>query len=780
MKYFKLLVLSFFLFSNCQLSYSQIFEPDGLRLAGDFGNSSWNNTHGMAGPLNMTKRTETFTGSTVIWKTGANFQERAGIYTFKFASGQGNPWQNEWGDNAFMTDVASPITYSPSGNSNINLTSDMAIHVNWQDVGYGNTSVCFINLGANGTNIASISEGTSPSVSSNSVTFLASTDAPLDPTQTNERVFAVWSQSGTYKGHQELSSSATDHSGIGTVSTGSGSYDLVYLVSTANAMVTYVNAGSLTMDDLWLYTTNISSFSSFTIAASCSPLTSGGSVTAPATTSGCGTWNPDNIVHATAASGGSGGTLNYLWEKSTDGGSSWVTAGGNTATSNNPASISTTTVFRRGASRCATASVGGSEQYTSSVTFTVNTNPLSVSVSGGGNTCGTRTLLASGGSGGTIYWQNTSSGGTSTSSASIEQDISATGTYYFRSRSSAGCWGTEGSATVTKNTSATISSQPGSLGSYSSNGSGTSSSVSATISNGSSPTYQWKYSSSSGGSYSSVSNGTPSGATYTNGTSASNFQVNGIDAAGTYYFKLYVTDTDDECSDPTSNEISLSVTSANSLPTTAAPTISPSSPSNSDDITASVGSQSDADSDPITIAYDWRIGGNSYAKKYLTFNSTTSSEVRDYSSYGSGENFTIFGSPTETTGISGNCYDFTASGQYIRNQSVTPIDLNSGVSVSIWSNCDNLSATANYQNLFILRDDAGGGGTQLMLRETGSGGMEAFVKTNGDFDWTADYIYLSSGQMNTNTWYHWVLTYDGANSMILYRNGTQIGSTTTN
>ena len=129
-----------------------------------------------------------------------------------------------------------------------------------------------------------------------------------------------------------------------------------------------------------------------------------------------------------------------------------------------------------------------------------------------------------------------------------------------RSRSSAGCWGTEGSATVTKNTSATISSQPGSLGSYSGNGSGTSNSVSATISNGSSPTYQWKYSSSSGGSYSSVINGTPSGATYTNGTSTSNFQVDGIDAAGTYYYKLYVTDTDDECSDPTSNEISLSVT----------------------------------------------------------------------------------------------------------------------------------------------------------------------------------------------------------------------------
>ena len=47
---------------------------------------------------------------------------------------------------------------------------------------------------------------------------------------------------------------------------------------------------------------------------------------------------------------------------------------------------------------------------------------------------------------------------------------------------------------------------------------------------------------------------------------------------------------------------SFTIAAANSLPTTAAPTISPGSPINSDDITASVGSQADADSDPITIA----------------------------------------------------------------------------------------------------------------------------------------------------------------------------------
>ena len=60
MRFFKLFVLSLFIFSNCQLSYSQIFEPDGLRLAGDFANSGWNNSHNMGGILDMTKRTESF------------------------------------------------------------------------------------------------------------------------------------------------------------------------------------------------------------------------------------------------------------------------------------------------------------------------------------------------------------------------------------------------------------------------------------------------------------------------------------------------------------------------------------------------------------------------------------------------------------------------------------------------------------------------------------------------------------------------------------------------
>lgn len=51
--------------------------------------------------------------------------------------------------------------------------------------------------------------------------------------------------------------------------------------------------------------------------------------------------------------------------------------------------------------------------------------------------------------GGTVYWQNTISGGTSTTTPITSQiTVSSSGTYYFRVYNSCG-WGPEGSVTVT-------------------------------------------------------------------------------------------------------------------------------------------------------------------------------------------------------------------------------------------------------------------------------------------------------------------------------------------
>ncbi|MBX3101936.1 MAG: T9SS type A sorting domain-containing protein [Bacteroidetes bacterium] len=137
------------------------------------------------------------------------------------------------------------------------------------------------------------------------------------------------------------------------------------------------------------------------------------------------------------------GTTTWYWQSSTTG----------TSTANSGSTFNATasgTYYLR-----AYNSAGGGcwSTATAGVSVTLNSVPAATSVSGGGTVCGTSTTLtASGGSGGTIYFQGTTSGGTSTATPGASQLVSANGTYYFRSRSAAGCWGPEGSVSVTFST----------------------------------------------------------------------------------------------------------------------------------------------------------------------------------------------------------------------------------------------------------------------------------------------------------------------------------------
>ncbi|MFN5912049.1 MAG: PKD-like domain-containing protein, partial [Bacteroidota bacterium] len=91
----------------------------------------------------------------------------------------------------------------------------------------------------------------------------------------------------------------------------------------------------------------------------------------------------------------------------------------------------------------------GSPATSNSLTITVNPLPNAVVVNpSSGSFCGSTSLTAANGSSGTIYWQGTTSGGTSTATPGNTQTVSASGTYYFRARSAAGCWGPEGSAVI--------------------------------------------------------------------------------------------------------------------------------------------------------------------------------------------------------------------------------------------------------------------------------------------------------------------------------------------
>lgn len=134
------------------------------------------------------------------------------------------------------------------------------------------------------------------------------------------------------------------------------------------------------------------------------------------------------------ASGGSPGTM--YWQGTTSGGTST-----STATTTQSVSSNGTYYFR--------ANNGGCWGPEGSASVTINPLPGAVTVNTPGTYCGSTTLTATGGSGGTIYWQNTTNNGTSTTTPSTSQSVSSSGTYYFRARTAAGCWGTQGSAAVT-------------------------------------------------------------------------------------------------------------------------------------------------------------------------------------------------------------------------------------------------------------------------------------------------------------------------------------------
>ena len=58
-------------------------------------------------------------------------------------------------------------------------------------------------------------------------------------------------------------------------------------------------------------------------------------------------------------------------------------------------------------------------------------------------------ITATNGGSGTMYFQGTTANGTSTTKGGSPQDVTNSGTYYFRARSAAGCWGPAGSIKIT-------------------------------------------------------------------------------------------------------------------------------------------------------------------------------------------------------------------------------------------------------------------------------------------------------------------------------------------
>ena len=129
-----------------------------------------------------------------------------------------------------------------------------------------------------------------------------------------------------------------------------------------------------------------------------------------------------------------------------------ATAGGTWSTSNTSiASVNASGTVLGVATGTANITYTSSAGCTTFVTVSVNPTPTAVSVSGTTPACVSTTINATGGTGGTIYYEGTTSNGTSTATPSVSQSISTSGTYYFRAQNTAGCWSTQGSIVATIN-----------------------------------------------------------------------------------------------------------------------------------------------------------------------------------------------------------------------------------------------------------------------------------------------------------------------------------------
>ena len=132
---------------------------------------------------------------------------------------------------------------------------------------------------------------------------------------------------------------------------------------------------------------------------------------------GCGNFDPDKIDNITSPSGGSGGTPQYKWEESTDGGGTWSLISGASDIFYNPGTISQTTSYRR-ASRLAPCN---DWLYSNVVTMTILNNYTDGgTITGEEENCGsmdpatiTSVTAPSGGTGGSpsFKWERSTDNG---------------------------------------------------------------------------------------------------------------------------------------------------------------------------------------------------------------------------------------------------------------------------------------------------------------------------------------------------------------------------------
>ena len=197
----------------------------------------------------------------------------------------------------------------------------------------------------------------------------------------------------------------------------------------------------------------------------------------------------------------------------------------------------------------------------------------------------------------------------------------------------------------------------------------------------------------------------------------------------------------------------------------------------SDHLNASI-IANDPDGVSFVSANDWRVNGTSFAVQNFSFDANGIDGLTNYSSQGG--TLTAYGDASHVSGLSGKAYEFDGVEDYLQNTSVN-IDPSLGLSISIWQySITTASSSGNdafHQWIHL------GPGEQMVLRNSFTNGVEAYVKTNGDLTgWcnacgTGDFIYMTN-QVYASGWNHWVVTWNPDRTFKLYKNGSLIKTNT--
>ena len=222
----------------------------------------------------------------------------------------------------------------------------------------------------------------------------------------------------------------------------------------------------------------------------------------------------------------------------------------------------------------------------------------------------------------------------------------------------------------------------------------------------------------------------------------------------------------------------VSITVNNQAPTSSTPTLTPTSPTTSSNLTATAVSFSDPESEALTAIFDFRKETVSIAKLNAQFNTNSSSAINDYSSLSN--DLTNNGADWKNAGTcgltgSGGCYDLTkvssTSGDYLYRADDSDFDGMSAISACLWVKPDSTISDTTY---FISKGDAfklyyqSGVGLRWGLDQAGGYGSATFTGGSwhhvcGTWDTTSDEskIYHNANLISTDSR---VLTTTGSNS----------------